>query len=153
MTAVNIQPIYDTVINPFIVDLLQGFALAIVSWITFIIQKYAPQFLEGYLESKASKDLNTALQNGVVIAMHKIEGAEALHSNVEVKGLVTRLAAQYAISHVPGAVKRFNLDPGTLATKALAYIPVPPTTTDLTSSSKTTKTVSVEVTNLGPVAP
>lgn len=123
MSAVNLSPIYEQIINPLIQDILQGLALAAVGWVTYTIQKYAPPFLKGYLETKASNDLNTALANGVQIAMHKTEDLEAAHSTVEVKGMLQTMAVQYAVDHASGAIDHFGLNPDQLATKALAYIP------------------------------
>jgi hypothetical protein len=41
---------------------------------------------------------------------------------------------QYALHHSPGAIRKFGLSPEDLGVKALAYIPVAPTTTDLTGA-------------------
>jgi hypothetical protein len=141
--AVSVAPLYSQFLNPLIETVLQGLALAIAGWITWLIQRYAPSFLKGFLEAKAAKDLNTALANGVVIAMHQVEGFEKMHSDIAVKGAITAWAAQYAIDHAPGAVSKFGLSPDQLAVKALAYVPVPTTTTDTSGTVIAAAPVSV----------
>jgi hypothetical protein len=133
--TVDVSPIYQQFVDPLVSALLQGLALAIAGWFTYLIQRYAPAFLKTWLETKAAAALNTALQNGVVIAMHKLDAVESVNTNLQVKGQVSAWAAQYAIDHAPGAVARFGLDPNQLALKALAYVPVVPTTTDTTSAT------------------
>lgn len=133
--TVDITPIYQQFVDPLVSALLQGLALAIAGWFTFLIQRYAPAFLKTWLETKAAAALNTALQNGVIIAMHKLDAVETVNSSVQVKGQVSAWAAQYAVDHAPGAVARFGLDPDQLAIKALAYVPVMPTTTDTTGAT------------------
>jgi hypothetical protein len=125
MSTVDLNPIYQQVVNPFIQDILEGLALAVVTWATYLVKKYAPTFMASWLESKASTDLNTALANGVQVALHQVENAEQAYSNVEVKGMVQRYAVQYAVDHAPGAINHFGLNPDQLAIKALAYIPTP----------------------------
>lgn len=126
MHTINLAPIFQQILNPLIEMVLQGLAIAIVGWITWVAQKYAPQFLKGYLESKASKDLNTALANGVAAAMNTVENAEKVHSDIQVKSAVQAFAIQYAADHAAGAINHFDLSPDQLALKALAFIPTPP---------------------------
>lgn len=141
--TVTLQPIYDNLINPLVQALLEGITLAIAGWVTWLVQRYAPSLVEGWLEKKAATDLNTALANGVVIAMHQLEAIETPHTDIEVKGKITAWAAQYAIDHAPGAVSRFGLDPAQLAIKALAFVPTAPTTTDTTGAAPTVAPVQV----------
>lgn len=124
MHGVDLSPLW-ALLNQFISLILQGLAIAAVGWITYVIQKYAPTFMKGWLETKASNDLNMALQNGTAAAMNKLGAWESVHSNVAVKGMVTAWAAQYAVNHAPDAVAKFGLSPDQLAVKALAYIPAP----------------------------
>lgn len=149
MHEVNLQPLFDGFVNPLIEYLLQGAAIAVASYIGYLVQKFCPPFIRGYYEKNAANELRTALQNGVLIAMHKVQDAEKLHSSIEVKGAIQAYAAQYAIDHTPAAVRRFGLDPDTLATKALAYIPTVPTTTDTTGA--TVKSVPVIEMSLPPI--
>lgn len=147
-TAVDVSPLYD-LLNGTVSLLLQGLVIFVSGWVMWVFHKYAAPYVGAQLESKASADLNLALQNGVRAAMARLEGAEDLHRNVEVKGAVTGWAAQYAIDHAPDAVRRFGLDPDQLAIKALAYLPAPPVAGDLTGA--TVRTVPVETHDLPPL--
>jgi len=140
MHDVSLNPIYQ-MLNPVLQDLLQGLVIFVAGWVMWVFHKYAAPYVGAQLEAKASADLNRALQNGVWIAMQKIEGAEQAHSNVQVKGAITAFAAQFAIDHAPDAVNRFGLNPEQLATKALAYLPVSPTATDTTGAKVTVQPV------------
>jgi hypothetical protein len=86
----------------------------------------------------------------VAILMQKVEGAEKLHSNVQVKNLIVAGAAQYALNHAPGAVAQFGLDLDELETKALAYLPPPPPS-DIGTTGATVKTVPVSAAPLGKI--
>lgn len=139
MNEVDLAHFYVQVLNPLLNYLADGIALALAGWLLMLLHKalqllgrYLPAGVAAFLEAKAAKDLNTALANGVAAGMHKVEDIEALHSKVQVKGALQAFAMQYALDHAPGAIKRFGLDPEALMVKALAYIPVAPTTADLT---------------------
>lgn len=133
--TVKVQPLYDGFVNVFLQTLLEGLALALSGWVMYLFHKYLAPLLGAQLEAKARASLNTALANGVAIAMHKIEGAETAYSSVEVKSQIAAWAAQYAVDHAPGSVAKFGLGPNDLALKALAYVPPAPTTQDTTSST------------------
>lgn len=124
MHAVNLIPIF-TYLNEFIGLVLVGVAGWVVQRLLAWLQAHC-KFLSQQTDSVLANGLNTALQNGVAIAMNKIGGVEAAHSTVEVKGLVQSMAAQYAIDHAPDAISHFGLSPEQVATKALAYLPPAP---------------------------
>lgn len=147
--SVTLQPLYDLA-NQALQTILEGLALAISGWIMFIFHKYITPWIGAQMEAKARDSLNTALANGVAIAMTKVEGAEKLHSSVEVKGQLAAWAAQYAIDHAPSAVNKFGLDPNQLALKALAYVPPAPTTQD-TTGAMIPKPVAVETAPLADI--
>lgn len=149
--SVNLQPLYD-IGNETLQLLLEGFAMAISGWLMFIFHKYITPWIGAQMEAKARDALNTALANGVAIAMTKVQDAEKLHSRVEVKGQLAAWAAQYAIDHSPGAVKKFGLDPNQLALKALAYVPPAPTTQD-TTGNMVPNPVAVESALLDDITP
>ena len=130
MHNVDISGVYAAIVNPAVQDLLLGLVAAAGGWLAYLMQKYAPKFIPAWLEQKASADLNTALMNGVTIAMHQLDAWEKVHSDVTVKGAVTAWAAQYAVNHASGAVDKFGLNPEQLAIKALAFVPSPPTSKD-----------------------
>lgn len=125
--AVDISPIFQQIVNPLVQDLALGLIGTGMTWAGFLAKKYLPSWLDAYFETKASADLNTALTNGVTAGMHSLNAWESVHSDVAVQGAVQRFAVQYAINHANDAVERFNLSPEQLATKALAFIPPPPT--------------------------
>lgn len=131
---VKVSPLYD-VFNNFLQTILEGVAMAVSGWLMFIFHKYITPWIGAQMEAKARDSLNTALANGVAIAMTKVENAEQAHSSVEVKGQLAAWAAQYAIDHAPDAIKKFGLDPNQLALKALAYVPPAPTTQDTTGNT------------------
>lgn len=144
--TVSIDPIY-TWLNQGVSTLLEGVAMGISGWVMFIFHRYLTPWIGAQLESKARDSLNTALANGVAIALNKVQGAENLHSDVQVKGQLAAWAAQYAIDHAPAAVAKFGLDPNALALKALAYVPPAPTLVDTTGNLPAPR-ASVEVTPL-----
>ena len=148
MHIVSLNPIFEQIVNPILQDLLQGFVIFVAGWVMWAFHKYAAPYVGAQLEAKASADLNQALQNGVWIAMQKVEGAEKANADIQVKGQIAAWAAQYAIDHTPGAVSHFGLSPDELATKALAYLPTPPTATDTTGAKVTVQPVTV-----APLAP
>ena len=125
MHIIDISPLYR-IANDAILTLLAGFATFIAAWFTWLLHKYAPPFVGAQLETKAADDLNTALANGVAVAMQKIEGAEKLHADFAVKNAIVAFAARYAIDHAPQALNAFSLNPDALELKALAYLPRPP---------------------------
>lgn len=149
MHTVSLQPLYD-LINTGLADFFQGLAAFVVGWIMYALAKYAPPSLRAYIEGKAATELRVALANGVAIAMHNIEGAEQLHQNIQVKNLIVAYAARWALTQVPGAVKRFGFTPEDLALRALAYLPAPPVTADLTGA-KGLAPAPVAVASLSPV--
>jgi hypothetical protein len=147
--TVNLDPIYH-VANDFLQTILEGVAMAVSGWLMFIFHKYLTPWIGAQMEAKARDSLNTALDNGMRIAMTTVEGAEKAHNSAEVKGQLAAWAAQYAIDHAPDAVSRFGLDPNQLALKALAYIPPAPTSIDLTATA-IAKPGAVEVRELPPI--
>lgn len=131
--SVNLDPIYH-MLNDCVQTLLEGAAMIISGWVMVMVHKYVTPWFGAQMEAKARDSLNTALANGVAIALNKVEGVERMHMNVEVKGQLAAWAAQYAIDHAPGAVDRFGLSPSQLALKALAYVPPAPQMVDTTGN-------------------
>ncbi|MBV9571430.1 MAG: hypothetical protein JO056_09340 [Alphaproteobacteria bacterium] len=125
MHVIDISPVYR-IANDAILTLLGGVATFIAAWFTWLLHKYAPPFVGAALETKAADDLNTALANGVAVAMQSIEGAEKLHAQITVRNEIAAFAARYALNHAPDAMRAFALDLDALELKALAYLPVPP---------------------------
>lgn len=123
IATVDISPLYAT-LNQFLGIFLQGLAVVAVSYVTYLIRKW----FGVSLDTSAATSINRGLQNGVAIAMQKIEDAEAVHKDINVKNAIVADAASYAMSHESDAVARLGLDPAQLANKALAYIPPPPGT-------------------------
>jgi hypothetical protein len=128
MASVDISPVYQLV-NTGVITVAGGAIAFLVGWASYFMKKYGAPLVDAQLESKASADLNTALQNGVNAALHDLNAWESVHKDVAVKGLVQRWAAQYAIAHAKDAVDRFGLGPDQLAQKALSFLPPPPKTT------------------------
>lgn len=135
MHTVDLSPLYAQ-LNQLLILVLEAVATMAVGWAAwFIHAKVAPLLarwhitLDGAAESKASADLNTALQNGVAIAMNQAQAWEAAHKDVQIQGQITAWAAQYAVDHAPDAIQRFGLSPQDLAVKAAAYLPPPPAST------------------------
>lgn len=131
------------VINQGLVTLAGGVVTFAAGWTAVLMQRYLPKFIPAQLESKASGDLNTALQNGVAIGMAKLQVWESVHSDVNVRGVVQAFAVQYAVDHAPDAIARFGLSPEQLALKALAYLPMPKTAVGTTGATVTSVPVAV----------
>ena len=128
MHGVDLTPIYNT-LNESLGLILSGFAIFVAGWIRWAFHKYLTPYLGEQAETKASDDLNTALKNGVAIALAQAQAYENVHKDIQVQGAITAWAAQYAVNHAPDAIKRFGFDPDELAIKALAYLPSPPPST------------------------
>ena len=137
---ISLQPVYDS-INVFLEELLKGLAVAIASGILALVTmgfravKIVPDAYRTYVEANARNALNTALQNGVNVAMQKVRAMEGAHQTVHVNGAIQSIAVEYALKHAPGAIAHFGLDPHDLAVKALAYLPTFPTETDVAAAA------------------
>jgi hypothetical protein len=147
MHSIDLTPLYQ-VMNTAVLTLLGGLMTFAVGWASWALHRYAAPFVGAQLETKAACDLNTALANGVAIAIQKVEAIEKLHADVAVKSGIAASAAQYAIDHAPEAVARFGLDPDELALKALAYLPPPPLS-DLGTTGARMSTLPVTMQALG----
>jgi hypothetical protein len=128
--SVDLSPLYPAV-NTGILTLAGGAITFLASWAVWLMHKYAPPFVGAQLEAKAASDLNTALANGVAIGMTRLEAWESVHRDMAVQGAVTRFAVQYAIDHAPEAIAHFGLAPDELAFKALAFLPMPKTMSNM----------------------
>lgn len=130
-TTVSLTPFY-AYLNEFVTLFLSGLAAVVVGWVMWLFNKYVaphlPAAFRAALDARASAALNTALANGVPIAMHELDAWEAVHTDVAVKNAVLAKAADYALTHAPDAVARFGLGSDDLAKKALAFVPAPPAT-------------------------
>ena len=135
MHPIDVSPLYQ-VLNTALLTLLGGLATFVAGWASWALHRYAAPLVGAQLEAKAAADLNTALANGVAIAMQTIEGAEKLHAEIAVKSGIAAFAAQYAIDRAPDAVARFGLGPQELALKALAYLPSPPPSGIVTTGAR-----------------
>ena len=149
MHSIDLSPLYQ-ILNTAVLTLLGGLATFAVGWASWAFHRYAAPYVGAQLESKASSDLNTALANGVAIAMQKLEQIEKQHADISVKSGIAAFAAQYALDHAPEAVARFNLDPEELALKALAWLPPPPLS-DIGISGARVRTMPVTAHSLGVV--
>ena len=149
MHSIDLSPLYQ-ILNTAVLTLLGGLATFLAGWASWAFHRYAAPYIGAQLESKASTDLNTALANGVAIAMQKLDEIEKQHADVAVKSGIAAFAAQYALDHAPEAVARFNLDPSQLALKALAYLPPPPLS-DLGTTGARLNPVPVIMQSLGAV--
>jgi len=137
LATVDISPLYAT-LNQFLGIFLQGLAVIAVGYVTYLIHKWTGVSLD----ASASDSLNKGLQNGVAIAMQKIEGAEDVHKDINIKSKIIASAASYAMTHEADAVARFGLDPAQLANKALAYIPPPPSIVPVVAVAAPVKTAA-----------
>lgn len=128
-TTVSLTPFY-TYLNEFVDLFLSGLAAVVVGWVIFLFNKYVGPYLPAQfraaLDARASTALNTALANGVPIALHQLDAWETVHQSVDVQNKVLAKAASYALEHAPDAAAHFDLGPDELAKKALAFVPPPP---------------------------
>lgn len=131
-TTVSLSPLY-AYLNEFGQLLLEGLAVVISGWIMWAVNKYLGPYLpaqfRAMLEAKAATALNTALANGMPIALHQLNAWESVHQDVQVRNAVLAKVADYALSHAPESAAKFNLGPDQLALKALAFLPAPPPST------------------------
>lgn len=142
MYLVDLHPLY-VVLDDILSEILKGITPLLFAWIMFVFHKYITPYLGAKLESKASEDLNRALQNGMTIALNKLGGWETAHSSVQTKSMMGAWAANYALEHSKEAVASFGLTPDQLVTKALAYLPPPPMS-GMGTTGAVVKTVPVE---------
>ena len=149
MSSVDLTPIYSS-LNEAGGLVLSGLAIFVAGWIRWAFHKYLTPYLGEQAETKASDDLNTALRNGVSIALNQAGAWESVHKDVAVQGAIAAWAAQYAVNHAPDAIKRFGIDPDELAIKALAYLPPPPLST-IGTTGVSVATTAVTVNRLSDV--
>ena len=57
--------------------------------------------------------LDVAIRNGIAYGASKLRERSADFTKVETKNELVAMAATFAIAQVPGALKRFGIDPGT----------------------------------------
>lgn len=147
--SVNLQTIYSTLDQALLVG-----AGVLILWVGVWFRSWLAdhaKFLDAQTQQILADGLNRALQNGVSIAMNKLDAWEDVHKNVEVQGAVTAWAAQYAVDHSPQAISKFGLDPEQLAIKAAAYLPTPKSSEGTTGV--TIQTPAVTVSDLPPPSP
>lgn len=121
MSAVDLTPIY-TAVNQGLVTLFAGLITAGLAYLGYLWQKW----FHAQMDTAMRNSLNSALSTGVSAGLHELDAFESVHNSVAVQGAVQRFAVQYAVNHAPDALAHFGLSPETLATKALAFIPPPP---------------------------
>lgn len=121
--GVNLSPLFG-----YLNETLALLGTGIAAYVVMLVRSWLAShltFLDAKTDATLATGLNTALQNGVNIAMQKLGAFETVHENINLKNSVAAAAANYAISHAPDAVDRFGLTPDALATKALAFLPQP----------------------------
>jgi hypothetical protein len=118
---VNMKVFYDQV-NEALLTLLSGLALWLAAYAKQWLSAHA-KFLGEQTDAKMAAAVNRALQNGVAIAMQKVDDLEKQYPGVPVKGQIAAWAAQYAADHSPDAMQHFGFSMNDLALKALAYLP------------------------------
>lgn len=155
--TVDVSPLYG-LLDQFEANLAQGLILASVGYAVYLLHALALKvpflgrlLVSSNMETNLANGLNTALKNGVAIALAKQSAWEAVHQNVAVQGAVQRMAVQYAIDRAPQAVRHFGLGPDELAEKALAFLPVPSIGLDSTGAMEVPR-APVEVRPLAPVS-
>lgn len=124
MPHIDLSPLFPYV-NETIVLVATGVAAWLVQELRAWLQKHTA-FLSAQTDNAIAAGLNTALKNGVTLALNQMQAWETAHKDVQVQGAVTRIAAQYALDHAPEYAAHFGLSPDDLATKALAFLPPPP---------------------------
>jgi hypothetical protein len=152
MHHIDLTNFYQQVVDPFLITLGSGVVLYLTALVRSWVNAHLA-FLGQQTDAQLADGFNRALQNGVAIAMKKVDELEASHTDVDVKSWLTAKAAQYAIDHSPDAMKRFTgLTPEGAALKALAYLPDVKTIEDVQKyNAQSLKPAVVTVSALPPV--
>lgn len=160
--TVSLKPAYDQVVNPFVLDLLQGlgsFIVGCAAWIFGHLAVHLPSALADGARYRAMQALNGYISDGILIAMKAVGNAEQMHSDIAVHGAVQRYVAQYVIDNAGGYLNKAGVGPDQLALKVLSYLPPqPPSAFDVAVSQSAQKELAasanrsaVETAPLSPV--
>ncbi len=124
MHTVALQPFYD-VLNQGLLVLFTGLVAWVVKEAVGWLRAHA-SFLDAKTDAALGDALDKALVNGLIVGQQKLTEAERALPEVQVNGLLTKYAVQYAVNHTPEAVERFTgHDVDQLAELALARLPTP----------------------------
>lgn len=94
------------VLQPLVMELLLGALTALAS----VVVAKVCQFLKARRDGELGQILDKALGMGIAFAMSRLDALEAGRLKVEVKSELAAEAANYALAHVPQAVKALGLD-------------------------------------------
>jgi hypothetical protein len=95
-----------TMLQPLVTELLLGALTALAS----LVAAKACQFLKAKRDGELGQILDKALGMGIAFAMSKLDALETGRLRLEVKSELAAEAANYALAHVPQAVKALGLD-------------------------------------------
>lgn len=94
------------VLQPLVVDLVLGVLTALAS----LVAAKACQFLKARRDGELGAILDKALGMGIAFATARLAALGDTHRTVAVKSELVADAANYALAHVPEAVKALGLD-------------------------------------------
>lgn len=95
-----------SVLQPLVSELL----LAMLTALASIVAAKACQFLKAKRDGELGQILDKALGMGIAFAMAKLDALDADRLKFDVKSALAAEAANYALAHVPQAVKALGLD-------------------------------------------
>lgn len=121
-TIINLQPIVDQVVMPFLGVLATGVATAAVGWVGYAAQKY----LHVQITASTADRVNSALDRAVAYGQHTVGEMIDAHSTVDSKSAVVAAAVAYAEPKLQDEMKTLGWDPTTLAQRLTARLPLAP---------------------------
>lgn len=136
---IDLAPVWSSV-NEGLLILLGGLGIVISGYLIYALHKYAA-FLTASQQAKLGEIINKGLIMAINFAMSKVEEAE---KKVQPKtdSLVTKVAADYAITHFGETLKKAGKSPADIAEMLVARMPSPPVLADLTDAKVTTELVT-----------
>ena len=98
-------------LQPLVNEVVLGLLTALAS---FAVAKLCA-LLKAKRDGELGQIVDKALNMGIAFAMSRLQAAEAAHGTIEVKSELVASAANYAVAHVPEAIKALGIDVGQLA--------------------------------------
>lgn len=110
-TTVTLPTIDFGPLKEFVIEAFAGALMALATWISWKIKTV----LKLKEDSEIRVYLDKALENGAHYAIQLLRDKTAPYSQVKVDNQLVAVAANYALSNVPAALKHFGIDSASLA--------------------------------------
>ena len=110
-------------LGPLLANVVYPLAAAVVTLLAAWLSKRAATWLGLQNDAAIRGTLETAMQNGLAFAQGKLN-ASAGSMSIDTKNQLVAVAANYAVAHVPDALKALGVDQATLVEKLQARLSI-----------------------------